>query len=39
LKNVELIANETWLPRTKSLLKMVNHVAIPAGFRQVAPPQ
>ena len=39
LKNVQLINNETWLPRTTSLLDMVNHVHIPAGFRQVAPPQ
>jgi hypothetical protein len=38
-KNVQLIINETWLPRTKSLLDMVNHVHIPAGFKQVAPPQ
>jgi hypothetical protein len=39
LKNVQLIANNTWLPRTASLLDMVNHVHIPAGFRHVAPPQ
>lgn len=39
LKNVKLIDNETWLPRTNQLLDMVNHVHIPAGFRQVAPPQ
>jgi hypothetical protein len=39
LKNVVLVANETWLPRTKSLLDMVNHVRIPAGFSQVASPQ
>jgi hypothetical protein len=39
LKNVMLVNNETWLPRTTSLLDMVNHVRIPAGFRQVAPPQ
>jgi hypothetical protein len=39
LKNVQLIDNDTWLPRTTSLLDMVNHVHIPAGFRQVAPPQ
>ena len=39
MKNVLLVGNETWLPRTKSLLDMVNHVHIPAGFRQVAPPQ
>jgi hypothetical protein len=39
LKNVKLVANETWLPRTKQLLDMVNHVHIPAGFSQVAPPQ
>lgn len=39
LKNVMLVGNETWLPRTKSLLDLVNHVHIPAGFRQVAPPQ
>jgi hypothetical protein len=39
LKNVKLIANDTWLPRSKSLLNMVNNVRIPAGFRQVAPPQ
>lgn len=39
LKNVKLVANETWLPRTKQMLDMVNHVHIPAGFTQVAPPQ
>lgn len=39
LKNVVLIDNETWLPRTPSLLDMVNHVHIPAGFRQVPPPK
>lgn len=39
LKNVMLVGNEAWLPRTASLLNMVNHVHIPAGFRQVAPPQ
>jgi hypothetical protein len=39
LKNVRLVENETWLPRSKSLLTMVNHVAIPAGFTKVAPPQ
>jgi hypothetical protein len=39
IKNVRLISNETWLPRTKQLLNMVNHVHIPAGFTQVAPPQ
>jgi hypothetical protein len=39
LQNVMLIDNETWLPRTKSLLDMVNHVHIPAGFTQVPPPQ
>lgn len=39
LKNVQLIDNDTWLPRTPSLLDMVNHIHIPAGFRQVAPPQ
>lgn len=39
LKDVRLIGNETWLARTTSLLDMVNHAHIPAGFRQVAPPQ
>lgn len=39
LKNVLLIANETWLPRTAALLDTVNNVHIPAGFRQVAPPR
>ena len=39
LKNVLLISNDSWLPRTRSLLTMVNQVHIPAGFRQVAPPQ
>jgi hypothetical protein len=39
LKNVQLIENDSWLPRTKSLLDMVNQVHIPSGFRQVAPPQ
>jgi hypothetical protein len=39
LKNVKLIANDTWLPRSESLLSKVNNVHIPAGFRQVAPPK
>jgi hypothetical protein len=39
LQNVALIENETWLPRTKSLLNKVNDVRIPAGFKQVPPPQ
>jgi hypothetical protein len=39
LKNVLLVNDDTWLPRTKSLLDMVNHVHIPAGFTQVPPPQ
>jgi hypothetical protein len=39
LQNVLLIDNETWLPRTKSLLDMVNQVHIPAGFTQVPAPQ
>jgi hypothetical protein len=39
LQNVILIDNESWLPRTKSLLNIVNHVHIPAGFTQVPPPQ
>jgi len=39
LQNVMLIDNETWLPRTQSLLDEVNRVHIPAGFTQVAPPQ
>jgi hypothetical protein len=39
LKNVQLIDNDTWLPRTTSLLGRVNRIHIPAGFRQVVPPQ
>lgn len=39
LKDVQLIDNDTWLPRTESLLDMVNNAHIPPGFRQVAPPQ
>ena len=39
LQNVMLIDNDSWLPRTKALLEMVNHVHIPAGFAQVPPPQ
>jgi hypothetical protein len=39
LRNVALIENETWLPRTKSLLNKVNDVRIPAGFKQVPAPQ
>jgi hypothetical protein len=39
LKNVILVGNDTWLPRTSSLVKMVNNVHIPAGFSKVAPPQ
>ena len=33
------VGNETWLPRTKALVDMVNHINIPAGFKQVPPPQ
>jgi hypothetical protein len=39
LGNVMIIDNDTWLPRSKSLLNKVNDVHIPAGFTQVAPPQ
>jgi hypothetical protein len=39
MRNVRLVADDTWLPRTQQLLTMVNHVHIPAGFTQVAPPQ
>jgi hypothetical protein len=39
LRNVKLIDNDTWLPRTKSLIDKVNDVRIPAGFTKVAPPQ
>lgn len=38
-RNVQIIGNDTWLPRTASLLGTVNSVHIPAGFRQVAPPK
>ena len=38
LQNVMLIDNDSWLPRTKALLEMVNHVHIPAGFAQVPHP-
>jgi hypothetical protein len=38
-QNMKLIGNLTWLPRTQSLVNMVNNVQIPAGFRQVAPPR
>ena len=37
--NAQLVANESWLPRTNQLVDMVNHVDIPAGFTQVAPPK
>jgi hypothetical protein len=39
LQNDILIDNESWLPRTPSLLNEVNQVHIPAGFKQVAPPK
>ena len=39
LRNVMLVDNESWLPRTQSLLDEVNQVHIPAGFTRVAPPQ
>jgi hypothetical protein len=38
-KDLKLTGSLTWLPRTKSLVNMVNHVHIPAGFQQVAPPR
>jgi hypothetical protein len=31
--------NESWIPRTPALVNIANHPQIPAGFRQVAPPQ
>jgi hypothetical protein len=39
LQNDILIDNESWLPRTAALVNEVNKVHIPAGFKQVAPPQ
>lgn len=38
-QDLKLTGNLTWLPRTESLANMVNRVHIPAGFKQVAPPQ
>jgi hypothetical protein len=38
-QDLKLTGNLTWLPRTESLVNMVNHVHLPAGFRQVAPPR
>lgn len=38
-RDMKLTGNLTWLPRTESLVNMVNHVHIPAGFTQVAPAQ
>jgi hypothetical protein len=37
--DLKLTGNLTWLPRTESLVNMVNQVHIPAGFEQVAPPR
>jgi hypothetical protein len=37
--DLKLTGNLTWLSRTDSLVNMVNHVHIPAGFTQVATPQ
>jgi hypothetical protein len=34
-----LTINESWIPRTAALVNIANHPQIPAGFRQVAPPQ
>jgi hypothetical protein len=38
-QDLKFTGNLTWLPRTQSLANMVNQVHIPAGFKQVAPPQ
>jgi hypothetical protein len=38
-QDLKLTGNLTWLPRTESLVNMVNHVHIPAGFNRVAPPR
>jgi hypothetical protein len=38
-QDLKLTGNLTWLPRTESLVNMVNHVHLPAGFTQVAPPR
>jgi hypothetical protein len=38
-QDLKLTGNLTWLPRTESLVNMVNHVHVPAGFTQVAPPR
>jgi hypothetical protein len=34
-----IVLNESWIPRTPALVNLANHPQIPAGFRQVAPPQ
>jgi hypothetical protein len=34
-QDLKLTGNLTWLPRTESLVNMVNQVHIPAGFTQV----
>ena len=39
LQNDMVIDDETYLPRSQSLLNEVNQVHIPAGFKQVAPPK
>jgi len=38
-QDLKLTGNLTWLPRTQSLVSMVNDVHVPAGFKQVASSQ
>jgi hypothetical protein len=38
-KGDTLVFNETWLPRSPSLVSLANHPRIPAGFSHVAAPQ
>jgi hypothetical protein len=34
-----IVLNESWIARAPALVSLANHPQIPAGFRQVAPPQ
>lgn len=39
LQHDVMVTNETWLPRSASLVNLVNHPKIPVGFTQVPAPQ
>jgi hypothetical protein len=39
LKGNSIIENDSWLPRSAALVKLISHPQIPAGFTRVPAPQ